>query len=113
MKFCSSMLWGLKVQVPCDPLPTIYNDYGVEDWMRPIHAGFGYGGNMTQDFYWNETDYSRVQITHSNLRNSSSASLFVRFKQFLMEYGITCVVISVILILAFLQYTYRLSITYK
>ena len=73
MEFCSSDFFGYKIQVPCDPLPTIMNDYGETEWKVPVSKGFdnwiefqhSERGNMSKMIYWNKTVLSQTFTTYT------------------------------------------------
>ena len=41
-------LAGVHGSGPCDRLPTLHNDYVVEDWKVPVSHGFKYLGNINK-----------------------------------------------------------------
>ncbi len=65
-EFCSADLLGVKVHVPCEPLPTLRNDYG-EGWEVPIRVKeeFSYGGNMSALIPWDKNRTSQMFVYYS------------------------------------------------
>lgn len=49
-ELCSSDLFGYIVHIPCDPIPVIKSDYGV-NWTQPSES-HGLGKNYGEFYYW-------------------------------------------------------------